>query len=453
MNKMINTVSALALGLGFAGVAQAQPDGSVVGDPVYITGSTAFRSQVYNGLGDLGLTAAASDKSGSNWFTFSGAVAANAGGITGVTAIPAVTVFCSWSGSMEGVQNLVTPQSATYQNVDGSFYGGTFSHTGADVAFSDIGQTVCYQGIVGSGANPVNYTAHKTGITLQEIRLTADKARKATTGMAIIPFTFVVNNAASGIKNITLTQFEDLWNTGGFGYPLSFFTGSAGDSATPVIPVGRYNLSGTRTAVFTDLGYSLLNDIDQFALSADGTTTPGLASTDTAPPPSGGNQWVEVVNDGYYSGGNVGAAIHASSVNGATAAVAYIGWPDSSKLTGTGGEGPINYEGQVPWVGGTFPNSGGYNINAVINGSYTLWTYERLYASPAVSAGTQTESPGVRMSSAQVQAFAQDLILAIQHEIQNSANYTKFGTQVTGEQTAVNLSQMQVYRTDRKSVV
>jgi len=42
---------------------------------VYITGSTAFRAQVYNGLVDLGLAAQQGATSSANTFTFAGTVA------------------------------------------------------------------------------------------------------------------------------------------------------------------------------------------------------------------------------------------------------------------------------------------------------------------------------------------------------------------------------------------
>lgn len=210
--------------------------------------------------------------------------------------------------------------------------------------------------------------------------------------------------------------------------------------------VGRYNLSGTRGSTVSDWGYSLLQNLHQYGLSADGSTTPGLASTDTLAPPATGNQWLSVANNGYFTGGNVGFAMHDASVNGAPAAIAYIGWADSSKMTGTATnfEGPISFQGQVPWVGGTFPNTGYYDTNAVINGSYIMWNYERMYQGQNVANGTQTAIAGLQSSAVFVQAFATDLIEAVQYEIQNPAHYSKFGGRALP--TAVNLSQMNVYR-------
>jgi hypothetical protein len=417
--RINKTVGALALGLGLAAAAQAQDN--TIGTAIYITGSTAFRQQVFNALKDLGLTVAQSGSGGNNNFTLYGTISdATSGqalhlgtvapGLTG----QAVTVYGDFSGSAEGVQALVTPGSATYLNTD----TGSFTHTGADLAFSDVAQS----------ATPDSPVA--TGVTLEEVQLPFDATNHGGipgTGVAVQAFSFVINGTAAAIKNVTQQNFQDLFHSGGL--PLCFFTGNSSDFGTTVTPVGRYNLSGTRITTILDCGAKLSQSLHQYALSDNGTTTPGLASTDTASPPSDGNQWVSVGNNGYFSGGNVGKAIHASSINSAPPAVAYLGFADAgSKLTATGGgtaasEGPVNFNGQSSWVGGTFP-SGNWNLNGVENGSYTFWSYERLYASPSDSS-----------SSFIVGTFGPGLIDALQYEIVN-----------TTPLTACLESQMNVYR-------
>jgi hypothetical protein len=295
---------------------------------------------------------------------------------------------------------------------------------------SDIAQTSAYQGIIGG----VNFTPAKTGVTLEEVQLASDASRIEGTGIAVQPFTFIVDGNAQTISNITADNFFDLFGPGTL--PLNYFTGHAADSNTSVYAVGRYNLSGTRASSVVDFGGSFLKNLSQYALSADGSTTPGLASTDTASPPTGGNQWLTAgANNGYYSGGNVGKAIHAASVNGAPAAVAYIAFSDSAKLTGTltNFEGPISWQGQVPWIGGTFPNAGGWNTNAIINGAYNLWTYERMYILPGDE------------GNAFINEFGQALISAIQYEIIHTP--TAYGTDANNNPTALLESEMNVYRT------
>jgi hypothetical protein len=426
--KTNKIVGALALGLGFAVGAQAQTG---PGTQIYLTGSTAFRAQIFAALADLNLANATGAANSASQFTFDGSIADHTSGGDNLnldgTGGSTVTVYCSWSGSIEGIESLVNSTAANYVDITGT----TFSHDGDDIAMSDVGQTSAFQG---EGHTQINFTPAHTGVTLSEIQNSTEAGLPEGTGMAVQPFVFVVDGRAQTISNITADNFFDLYGPGQLN--LSFFTGNAADAATQVTAVGRYNLSGTRATSVADFGGSFLNNLSQYALSADGTTTPGLASTDTASPPSTGNQWLAVGNNGYYSGGNVGKAIQAASVNGAPAAIAYIALSDSHNITGTltNTPGPINFQGQIPWVGGTFPNTGGWNTNGIINGSYSLWTYERMYLSPNDPVGTDPF----------ISEFGQALISAIQYEVTNTP--TTFGT-ANKQPTALLETQMKVYRT------
>jgi hypothetical protein len=421
-------IGALALGLGLAIGAQAQTG---PGTQIYITGSTAFRTQVFAALGDLGLVNATGAANNANQFTFDGPISDNTPGHDNLnldgTGGDTVTVYSSWNGAIEGIEALIDNTAANFLDITGS----TFSHDGADLAFSVIAQTSAFQG---EGHTQVNFTPTKTGVTLSEIQLSADASLPEGTGIAVQPYAFFVDGRAQTISNITADQFFDLYGPGTLN--LSFFTGNAADAATQVYAVGGYNLQGTRSTAVTDFGGSFLNNLSQYALSANGTTTPGLASTDTASPPSTGNQWVAVGNNGYFSTGNTAKAIHDASVNGAPPAIAYIDFANAANLKGTltNSEGPINWQGQVPWVGGTFPNAGGWNTNAVINGAYDFWTYVRLYLSPNDPVGTDPFAT----------QFGQALISAIQYEIIHTP--TAFGTDANNQPTALLESQMNVYR-------
>jgi hypothetical protein len=418
--KISNSFCAAALGLGLAATAQAQSN--TVGTAIYITGSTAFRQQVFNALKDLGLTIAQSGSGGNNNFTLYGAVSdATSGSVLNLATVAPglvgqqVTAYCDFTGSAEGVQALITPGSATYLDT----VSGSFNHTGDDLAFCDVAQSSC-------PSSPV-----ATGVTLNEVQLPTDASLHGGipgTGVAVQIFSFVVNGSASAVKNITQGNFQDMFHSGGMA--LSFFTGNSADFATTVTPVGRYNLSGSRIATILDDQAKLSQALHQFALSDDGTTTPGLASTDPLSPPADGKQWISVGNNGYFTGGNVGKAIHNSSLNSAPPALAYLGLPDAiSKVTATGGgnatsEGPISFNGQPSWVGGTYPTSGNWNIAGTENGSYTFWSYERLYASPSDSS-----------SSFIVATFGPGLIAGLHYEITN-----------TVPRTACLESEMNVYR-------
>ena len=393
-------MSALALVLGLTSAAQAQK-------VIYITGSTAFRAQIFNSLGDLSLTVQQGGTSGNNSFTFTGTVEdATSGSALNLTTVApglagtSVTVYCNFSGSAEGVDALITPVSAEYLSVGAS---GSFAHTGDDLAFSDVWQA----------ATPDANSATQ----LEEVQLPADSGNAPFSGIAVQPFTFVVDGNASAIKNITQQNFHDLYNGSGNGtLQLTMFTGSG--SLSNVHAIGRYPLSGTRITTVLDDQYGLpASKLTQWALSDNGTTTPGLASTDTASPPTDGNQWLSVGTNGYFSGGNVGKAIHAASVNGAPAAIAYISFSDAAKLTGTSNEAAITWNGQSPGA------LGAWNIAGVENGSYTFWGYEHLYVAPG------------DINTFYDNTFSPGLIDAVQYEIVH-----------TSPQTATLESLMNVYR-------
>jgi hypothetical protein len=419
--KTFKTICTLALALGATAVAQAQNE-------VYITGSTAFRGQIFNALTDMGLAQQGANNGGKNSFTCSGTVNPtvallitelnnDAAGLIGTS----VDVYCTFSGSAEGVDALIHPVSASYIPVGGS---GTFSHTGDDFAFSDVWQAV---------------TPDPTP-TLEEIVSVYDSTNSPGSGIAVQPFTFIENSnaAALGISNITCFAFETLFGNGTLG--ANFLGG--GTNTNNVIAVGRYPLSGTRiTAVLDDNPYTALpsQTLKQWALStnASGTGTsnwPGLASTDSSAPPTSGATWVSVAapiggyanGDGYFSGGNVGLAIEASSTMGLGAAIAYISWSDASKLTGYGGEGPISWDGVNPWTGGAYPNANGtnyWNTTALVDGDYQFWGYEHLYVNHSDD-NTWYDT-----------TFGPGLVDAIQYELTN-----------TVKRVAVLEKEMQVYR-------
>jgi hypothetical protein len=340
--------------------------------------------------------------------TFTGAVADTTGGNLNLgTNAPgfagdSVTVYCNWSGSVEGITALISQSSATYDSTGAS---GTFSHTGDDVAFSDVSQSIA------------SAAAAASSDQLEEVQLPADAAIKPHSGIAVQPFTMIVNGAASSIQNITDQNISDLYNGSGTGkLDMCFFTGT---NTTPVYAVGRYPYSGTHQTVLADSGLPIFEPLTQWALSADGSTTPGLASTDTASPPNPANQWLPVTTNGYFSGGNVAKAIEGSSQTGhlAPPAIGYVGFADAGKLTGANGDGPIKWNGQNPGV------LGAWNIAGVENGSYTLWDYERLYVADG-DQGTFVDG-----------TFAPGLIAAIQYEIKKAS-----------VRTACCESEMQVYR-------
>jgi hypothetical protein len=410
--KILKSISALVLVLGLTTAAEAQT-------PIVITGSTAFRNQIWAALSDMGLTSVNGYIAKSNSFTFTGTVSDTKSiGLSSSLKGQSVDVFCTFTGSAEGVNTLVTP-GATIPVTNAA---GTASVImSAQIAFSDVGQN----------STPYAYPLD-TSDKLTEIRSAADLAKGSHpgTGMAVQAFAFVGNTdaIAAGISNITQDNFADLFQTGVLG--LNFFTGNNSDANTSVYAVGRYDLSGTRICTIEDNNANLFTPLQQVALSPDGTLTPGVLATDSATP--AGNQWVALPTtfpgDGYFTGGNVGTAIANSSGTGAGPALAYIGWADAQGKLGTGKGAMINWIGQSPLSSAAATLGTGsaiFNTNGVVNGSYTFWSYERCYVDDADVAG----------NTFVYTTFGPGLLQAIQYEIVH-----------TNPRTANVESEMNVYR-------
>ncbi|MGD1086206.1 MAG: hypothetical protein ABSA47_15835 [Verrucomicrobiota bacterium] len=378
MNKSMGT---LAIVLGLAAAADAQN--------IFITGSTAFRKQVFNSLGaDMGLTVQYADTASSNSFTFTGTVSDpnSIGFSTGVSGIvgKSVTVFCTFSGSTEGVNTLVTPgQVITYTNLSSQSaftFGLTNYPNGADLAFSDVSQLATVY-----ASSPVQ---------LNEI-LSADAISTGTyQGVAVQPFVWAANEQAllAGVTNMTPNIVQGLYANGTLG--LSYWSGKASDYTTPVYAVGRTNDSGTRVTALADDYLNVNSTLSQYELS--------------------GNTWVSVGNNGYSSGGSVATSLQN---NVAPAAVAYLGMADANNLSANGGlGGPISFQGTSPGA------IGAWNLTQVENGQYTFWAYEHLYSNPSASAFTTG-------------TFAPALVQALGYEIAHAS-----------PQTAILEGSMNVYR-------
>ena len=122
--KFTTTMGALALGLGLAVVAQAQPDAGYT--PIYITGSTAFRSQVFSALNlDMGLAVQNGGTGSQNSFTLEGNITdVHSLGFTKIG--DPVEVLCDFSGSAEGVQTVINNVANTYLSLHSRRRGRLF---------------------------------------------------------------------------------------------------------------------------------------------------------------------------------------------------------------------------------------------------------------------------------------------------------------------------------------
>jgi len=293
---------------------------------IYITGSTAFRANVFRAITNIygaNLTSQnpAGDASGKNQVTWSGTAPALFG------ASP-VNIYASYNGSIAGVQALV--QNQTLQFLSSSTAGDTnlVGHQ-ADVALSDVYQI----------------STPYTSSTLSD------------TNVAIQPFAYVKSvTTPASVTNITIQQLKAFLPNGFL--PLSYFTGNSSDDAATMFLVGRNADSGTRLTSHADALF---------------TGSPLLFE------PNASCVWG--VSPGFSSGGGV-----AGVLNGTCGpAIGYLGLADAKTVAA--GANILTYNGVLPWKGALTATP---DFTPVIKGQYSYWSYEHLFIRSGLSGNIPT---------------------------------------------------------------
>lgn len=308
INKYL--LAALAATSLMTGAAQAQVE-------LTITGSTAFRSGVFDRLSTSGVIfdAGFSDTgggSGANARTFSGTMTGKIPSL-GSTV---VTVYTSFSGSGSGMLAVKNSTSVTCSNVTGT---ATVTKT-PDVAFSDV--------FPGSASPAIPDASFDQDV------------------VAIVPFVFAANNSVynDGIHNITRDQALLLMTASGSigGFPGMPHTFLGGSTTNAVYLVGRDSGSGTRISIERDINF---------------VGSPSLWQTD-----ANGAAGTLIASAGYASGGTVGSCV----ANNADT-IGYLGIADfTSKLLTPAKGNKLTYNGVA------------HSDANVENGSYALWGYEHV---------------------------------------------------------------------------
>jgi hypothetical protein len=279
-NKMILSA---ALGLGAACLSNAAT--------IYMTGSTAMRSTVYNAIIAPGViftgapmytvyeggSAGNNAGNGGNYMAFVGtATAGNGGG--------SLTIKCHWSGSEAGVHDVASGLSETFiadsaiNNADNGTNEPASTETMVvDLAMADNAQTFSQYSVRRGFPNvPTNNE------------------------VGIITFTFVRNPGNWTGSNITASMFRQA--EGGF-CPLAVFTGNAADTNSFVYISGRDNGSGTRVNTFGDTGYGIFNSPNQIEVDSSGNMI-------LLPPPVS----AYAGDAGFSSGGTLAKTMGANTV-------------------------------------------------------------------------------------------------------------------------------------------
>jgi len=340
--KINKVMLAAVLGLGVATVSQAAD--------VFISGSTAMRSTIYNAMLTPGcvfssaptFTGYGGSGSGDTYMGFTGTLVGGSG---------TVNVLCFWSGSEAGIKDVAAGQSETFI-ADGALNGvdNAGTPTGANAQTAVV--NLCM------ADNAQQFSRTTTPVLTQGAEV------------GIVTFKWLRNQGNWTGSDVTDSQIQQAL---GGACPIEVFTGVNDGSADTnyVYVAGRDTSSGTRANALGDSGFGILQPVNQVILSSGAIQGPPFTS-----------------NSGQSSGGTLAKSITyntvstADPVNGVTgfSIIAYLGFSDAATaLAGTGGgvaATELTYDGVA------------FSVGNIENGTYTFWGNEYCYAANGVNSSS-----------------------------------------------------------------
>ncbi len=407
--KSRNIIAAGALALACAGYASAET--------LYITGSTAYRSQTITAIltllgasspGAAGATLPAGG--GYIWENSNGSTTdvhkANAAVFKGTYNGSPLTVKCSWSGSAAGIQTVANSTTTSFKvrflptDTETNAYTVPTNGTGTNLsggnpildprkgtnanvaATADVAMSDCYQ-----FSTP--FIGSFLGETYQDLSSNEDV-------VGVVTFQWVRSKTTpTSVANMTPQLARALFSLGSL--PLSFWTGNAADTAL-VYATGRDADSGTRVTAFAESGVGVNSSVQQYDTSA--ATEPALYAQQTI------NGVVFAPGQGgEASGGTLGDASHMGKST-TKYYVSYMSIGDANTLsTNCGTSGVTNSDGTTGQA--MTYNGAVYSATAVKEGKYAFWGYEHLFTRPGLAAPKST--------------FAADLVTTIQGAAETTA--------------------------------
>jgi hypothetical protein len=398
--KLSSKISIALLALGIVTSASAD-------NVVYLTGSTAFRSIVFNALNDnLGDTGAVFDVGTVTRATRGNATPSKCGYMLfhgNINSTPTY-IDCAWSGSEAGIASAsgISIQNVNNQGVSVPLAGSPETWMKADGTVSMVdGSTNPAPAELESSSHIADLAQADTsqGVSLTPFVASTSTALTDFGTEGVVTFVWSKNYNShpvqewSDITNVTLPQIDGILSAG---YETTaFFTGKASESNNYVYLVGRNKGSGTRANVIADHSYgpttkavqqySIGEGIEQMAVSTCTLDYEG--------------------DNGYESGGNVATAM---SIDGSCQtqdpfsshtnwmAIGYLGCSDALSITGSTNNF-LTLDG-VPENDGT-----------IEEGQYYFWGHEHLYGRYQISGFQQTDG--------------QKLFTAVTAQINNISQY------------------------------
>jgi hypothetical protein len=412
---------------------------------LFITGSTAFRSNVHDACLKLfsgtpteftGLPSTGGDTKTGNAAAQWTITGTPIGGL-GVSA--PFTIHALFTGSVQGGQTV--EQGTRLFFLDSS--GNKMTNT-PTIAYSDCSTTVT--------PYPID------GVNFQEEQV------------AVLPFA-MVRSAAPGmsvVTNVTWDQLKTIVSLGRL--PLSSWTGKVSDESTYVYLIKRTKDSGTLRTETAEAGYAfgsgatvynydVTNNVFYKATNtvngANGGGTTLAVSVGVVGPPGNNNANLSSTwGPGYVGGGDIGTVM--KNNNAANMSITMLSMSDAKSLTGS------TFSQIIPFNGG-WPTAAGSGIaGATTNdftpytlGQYSLWGYEvciypiadpsSLHTDQNLTAsqlGDQNTS-GTILGTLDFQTSGTPVAGSLENEIQNSKTGAG-GT--TAPATAIRINDMHATR-------
>ena len=416
-NKLI-TSALLALGL----VSAAHASGTFgTTNVVYITGSTAFRPNLF------------------------AAVTQNATAPSLFDVGTPVTSYIAGGGAA----NNGSSQYNAVGKIGGNFYCISVSLTGSEAGLASLeGSTIKYSvptqpEMTPGPTSPVTLagtpkptfidpgTQASTVVVQPDLSL-ADTSQAVSLSSAlsplkdygivgVIPFDWAkgVNNKAddswTNMVNVAQPQLGTYLNNAD---AASVFTGNAADTDT-VYLIGRNEGSGTRVNTLCDLVASLTKPVVQYALNTSTyggggnvLTAPGSAATITSASTTKDNVGVHLVpvnNDGFDSGSGVKTTLN-SDINGqGIITIGYIGLSDAAGLTHAT-KATAGGSGQLLSLDGVDESDAN-----IVNGTYSFWGHEHFYGLTSPTAAAALVAGNLAGSTANTQLLGFSANGAFEH--------------------------------------
>jgi hypothetical protein len=367
----------LLLTLAF-GLASASP---LMAIDVYITGSTAFRQNVYNACKNLFIgnnptigyaDAAHGSNLKANSTDFTWVMTGTATNTMTAIANQPLTIHALFTGSIQGIQALENNQSLGFcntiltPNVNG---GTTYITNGPTIAFTDVP----------SAAAPA-YDVLNTGGAFNEEQV------------AVQPFVFVKANAVSGnvhsITNISWEQARYVFNKGRI--PFSSWSGNLSDTNNYVYLLNRTLDSGTLVTSEEEVSYLYGAPLPIYnydhsslafypcALTNELFSTTGLTGFGVIGASAGFNNANLNWGPGYIGGGDIKTALQITDAQNQS--ISYLSISDAQGITSANWSQVIAFNGTWPTAAGSgivgIPNNTTNNYAPVTMGSYPFWSYE-----------------------------------------------------------------------------